>query len=122
MTERVAAVPASAEVAVLAAPSLTPTKRDLHKQVRVSVAISAIRCLTTYVVAPVLSPLLEPAVGHDPRVAIPLSVTALVFDGRAVRNVSRSALRWRSRIIAGYALLMGGIVGLLTSDVWRLAH
>jgi hypothetical protein len=115
------AVLAPGEVAPLTTQAPTQADRHLRKQLRFSIAISAVRCLFTYVVVPVLAPLLAPSFGHDPRVAIPLSVTALVFDGRAVRSVWRSDHRWRWKIIAGYVLLMAGISALLAVDFWRLA-
>jgi hypothetical protein len=118
----VGVVPTPAEVAPLVTLVPTRTHGHLRKQIRFALAISAARCVLTYVVVPVLSPLLQPSFSHDPRVAIPLSVTALVFDGRAVRSVWRSDLRWRWEIIAGYALLIAGIATLLAGDIWRLAQ
>jgi hypothetical protein len=117
----VAAVAAPVETVLVTTQGATRTDRDVHKQLRFSIAISAARCMLTYVVVPLLSPLLQPTVGHNPRVVIPLSVTALVFDGRAVRGVWRSELRWRWRIVAAYALLMAGIAALITIDIWHLA-
>jgi hypothetical protein len=117
----VAAMPAPAEVAILATQVPTRTDRHLHQQLRFSMAISAARCMLTYVAIPLLSPIL-PTVGHSPRVTIPLSVTALVFDVRAVRSVWRSELRWRWTIIAGYVVLTAGITVLLAGDFWRLSR
>jgi hypothetical protein len=117
----VAAAPAPVDVAPLTTQVPTRTDRHLHKQMRLSIAISAARCVLTYAVVPVLSPLL-PTVGHNPRIAIPLSVTALIFDGRAVRSVWRSDLRWRWEIIAAYALLIAGLTVLLAGDLWRLTQ
>jgi hypothetical protein len=62
----VATVAAQAEVATLATPAPIRTDQGLHKQLRFSIAISAARCVFTYVVVPVLSPLLQPALARDP--------------------------------------------------------
>jgi hypothetical protein len=102
----------------------TPTRPDrhLHKQVRFSIVISGSRCLLSYVVIPVLSPLVQPTLGHDPSMVIPLSVVALFFDARAIRSFWRSDHRWRRMVIAGYVLLIAGIALLLAHDIWRLAQ
>jgi hypothetical protein len=113
---------AAPDVALVTTLPPARTERHLHKQLRFSIAISAVRCVFTYVVVPVLSPFVQPSFGHDPRVAIPLSVTALIFDGRALRSIWRSDLRWRWAIIAGYAVLVAGITVLLIVDLWRLVE
>jgi len=103
---------------------LGPTLIDPHlrKQLRFSIAISATRCLLTYLVLPVLSPLVQPALAHSPRIFIPFSVAALFFDARAIRIVFRSDHRWRWKIICGYTLLIIGITALIAHDIWQLAH
>jgi hypothetical protein len=118
----VAAVLSLADPAPFRKQARTPTDTHLHKQIQFSIALSATRCLLTYVVVPVLSPLLGPELSHNPRIAIPLSVTALVFDGRAVRSVGRSEHRWRWKIVTAYALLIVGIVALLAHDFWYMAR
>jgi hypothetical protein len=119
-------LPAAVPVLAEGVPSTTPgsgrSDSELHKQLRSSIVISAARCVFTYVVVPVLGPLFERTLGHDLRLAIALSLTALIFDDRVVRNVWRSDLRWRWRILTGYALIMAGLTALLVSDIWRLAQ
>lgn len=97
------------------------TDRRLHKQVRSSLIISGSRCLLSYVVIPALSPLIQPTFGFNPIMTIPLSLVALFFDTRAVRNVQRSDHRWRRAAMALYAFLIAGIACLLVQDVWRLS-
>jgi hypothetical protein len=118
----VPAVLSPAEGALLATQAPARSSSQLHKQIRFSIAISAARCLLTYVVLPILSPLIQPAVGHSPRIAIPLSVVALLFDARAIRSVWLSDHRWRLQVIAGYGLLIVGIAGLLGHDIWHLTQ
>jgi hypothetical protein len=118
----IAAVPVPAEVTALATSATPRTDQQLHKQLRFSIVISAARCLFTYVVVPVFAPLFGPTLAHDPRIGIPLSVVALLFDVRAIRNIWRSRLRWRWELIAGYSVLVAGIAALLAHDLWRLAQ
>jgi hypothetical protein len=107
---------------MLAPPVSGPTDKPLGGMIKFSLVISAARCLLTYVLIPVLSPLIQPTLGENPRVVIPLSVIALGFDVRAVRGLWRLGHRWRWRITAVYGVLMAGIVTLLAQDFWRLAR
>jgi hypothetical protein len=99
-----------------------PTSKALGRTIKLSLVISATRCLLTYVLIPILSPLIQPTLGENPRVAIPLSVAALCFDVRAVRGVWQFGHKWRWKITAVYSVLMAGIVALLAQDFWRLAR
>lgn len=118
----VPALGAPAELSLLTTQAPARRERDLHQQLRFSIAISAARCLLTYVALPILSPVVQPALGHSPGIASASSVIALIFDVRAIRSVWRSDHRWRLQIIAGYALLVVGIAYLLGQDIWRLVQ
>lgn len=121
-------VPASIGITTTAMSELLTTEateetdRHLRRQLRFSIAISASRCLLTYVVLPLLSPIIQPALGSEPTLGIPLSVTALFFDARAIRSIRRSDHRWRLELIVGYLLLMGGIAALLAHNLWSIAR
>jgi hypothetical protein len=119
-----------AQVAAFAVPNASPvalpasgqTDRSLGRIIKFSLLISATRCLLTYVLIPVLSPLIQPTLGAEPRIAIPLSGVALWVDARAVRGFWRRGHRWRWKITAVYGVLMAGIVVLLAQDLWRLVR
>jgi hypothetical protein len=104
---------------LLRAPAGPPTATDnqAHRLFSASIAISALRCLLSYIVLPVLIPLIGPTTGSSPAIGIPLSVVALVFDVRAVRRFWLAEHRWRWKITALYALVMILIVGLLIDDI-----
>ena len=93
------------------------TDDEAHRLFSASIAISALRCLLTYIVLPVLVPLIGPTTRNSPAIGIPLSVVALVFDVRAVRRFWLAEHRWRWKITALYALVMVLIVGLLIDDI-----
>lgn len=84
-----------------------------------SIAISALRCLFTYIFVPVIVPLVGPAVGNSPAIGIPLSLLALVFDVRAVRRFWLANHAWRWRMTGLYAVLMAMVSSLLILDIVR---
>jgi len=86
-----------------------------------SIAVSAARCLLSYVVLPVLAPLLGRAAGVGPALGIPLGVLALIFDIRAVRRFWLAEHRWRRPITGVYVVVMAMVAGLLIHDIVTLA-
>jgi hypothetical protein len=107
---------------LLRAPSGPPTATDdeAHRLFSASIAISALRCLLTYIVLPVLVPLIGQATGNRPAIGIPLSVIALIFDVRAVRRFWLAEHPWRWKITALYAGVMVMIAALLIDDLIRV--
>lgn len=104
---------------LLRVPAGPPTASDdgAHRLFSASIAISALRCLLTYLVLPIFTPLVGPTTGASPTVGIPLSVVALIFDVRAVRRFWLADHRWRWKITALYTVVMIMIVGLLIDDI-----
>jgi hypothetical protein len=87
----------------------------------VSIAISGARCVLTYLLVPALSPLIQPTLGNNPRLTMPLSALALVFDIQAVRRLWSANHRLKWKLASLYAVLIVGIIGLLAEDIVRLA-
>lgn len=108
---------------VLAVPAGRPRAEDdqAHRLFSVSIALSAMRCLSTYIVLPVVTPLIGPSTGTGPEVGIPLSILALVFDVRALRRFWLADHRWRWNMTVLYGVLMLMVTALLFWDVARLA-
>jgi hypothetical protein len=86
-----------------------------------SIALSAARCLLSYIVLPVITPLVGPAAGDGPALGIPLAVVALIFDVRAVRRFWMAEHRWRRPITALYGVVMAMVVALLVHDLIAVA-
>jgi hypothetical protein len=85
-----------------------------------SMAISATRCLLTYVVFPFVLPAVGFATGVGPILGIVIGVTALVCDVFAVRRFFAVDHRWRWRFTAVAACIMSLLMVLLVQDVAHL--
>jgi hypothetical protein len=104
---------------VLRVPAGPPAASDeeAHRLFSLSLAVSAARCLLTYVILPIATPLIGPATGGRPAITIPLSILAIIFDIRALRRFWLANHPWRWRMTALYGLVMLFIAGLLVGDV-----
>jgi len=83
--------------------------RTAEKAFGTSILISTVRCLLTYVVLPLLKPLIDLSGGVGPVLGLVIgsvSATAIVFS---MRRFWRANHRWRW----GYTVLGGGILVLL---------
>lgn len=107
---------------VLAVPQGRPTADDdqAHRLFSLSIALLAARCLASYIILPVVTPLIGPSTGTGPAVGIPLSVLALVFDVRALRRFWLADHRWRWKMTVVYGLLMVLVTALLAWDIARM--
>ena len=93
----------------------------VHRMFSLSITVSALRCLLSYVVFPVLSPILGFAAGVGPAVGIPVAVLALVFDVVGIRRFWVNDHRWRWPMSALYVAVMILVSVLLVGDVVHLA-
>jgi hypothetical protein len=93
---------------------------EAHRLFSVSMVLSGLRCLFSYVFLPILAPLIGPASGGRPEIGIPLSVIALIFDVRAVRRFWLADHPWRWRIAAVYVVVMILVTALLVHDIIQL--
>ncbi len=87
-----------------------------------SILLAATRCLLSYVVLPVLTPLLGVATSVGPWVGLPLGVVALYFDVRGIRRFWLANHRLRWQISGIYLVVMGLVVALVVGDVVHLAR
>jgi hypothetical protein len=100
----------------------SPVAEDaVHRMFSLSITISAIRCLLSYVVFPILSPVLGVATGVGPAVGLPIAVVALVFDVIGIRRFWVNDHPWRWSMSVLYAAVMILVTVLLIGDVVHLA-
>jgi hypothetical protein len=94
----------------------------VHRMFSVSIFISALRCLLSYVVFPIVTPLLGAATGVGPAVGLPIGVVALVFDVIGIRRFWMADHRYRWGMTLIYAAVMGLVSALLVADIVDLVR
>jgi hypothetical protein len=88
----------------------------------VSIVVSALRCLLSYVVFPIVTPALGLATGVGPAIGIPIGVLALVFDVVGIRRFWVNDHQWRWPMTGVYAAVMVLVSVLLVGDIVHLAR
>jgi hypothetical protein len=94
-----------------------PSDDATYRLFNISILLSALRCLLTYVVLPVLAPLLGAATSVGPAVGIPLALVALVFDVRGIRRFWLADHRWRWYMTGVYGVVMAFVLALLVGNL-----
>jgi hypothetical protein len=109
---------------ILCVPSCAPNlkERDVQRLFGTGILLSALRCLLTYVVLPILGPLLGLTGGVGPALGLPLALVALVFDVVGVRRfwVANHRSRWSATFV--YAGVMALVLALMVIDIAQLAR
>jgi hypothetical protein len=95
-------------------------ERDVQRLFSTSILISAVRCLLSYVVFPILAPTLGAVTKVGAAIGIPVGIVALVFDVRAVRRfwLANHKYRWPFTIIYGIVIVL--VVALFFRDIKNL--
>jgi hypothetical protein len=106
-------------------PATTTSRRQAdasaHRLFNFSIALSGLRCVLSYVVFPIVTPLLGAAAGVGPIIGVPIAVVALVFDVMAVRRFWAADHRWRWGVTLVYVVVMSLVLALLIGDLVHLA-
>jgi hypothetical protein len=95
-------------------------ERDVQRLFSTSILISAVRCLLSYVVFPILAPTLGAITKVGAAIGIPIGIVALVFDIRAVRRfwLANHKYRWPFTIV--YGIVIALVVTLFFRDIANL--
>jgi len=109
---------------LLRVPEGPPSADDAsaHRIFSASILISALRCLLSYVVFPILLPLTGYAPGVGPAIGLPIGIVALVFDVRGIRRFWLADHRLRWQITAIYSAVIVLVLTLVIGDVVHLAR
>jgi hypothetical protein len=97
-------------------------ERDVQRMFSTGILLSALRCLLSYIVLPLLGPILGVAGGVGPAIGLPLALVALYFDVLGIRRffVANHRSRWQFALI--YAAVMGLVLALMAIDIADLVH
>ncbi|HZU73978.1 MAG TPA: hypothetical protein VE990_14515 [Acidimicrobiales bacterium] len=93
-----------------------------YRLVNLSLALSGLRCVITYVLFPVLAPALGAASLIGPAVGVPVAGLALIFDVMALRRFWAANHRLRWTVTPIYLGLMGLVAALLAIDLTHLTR
>jgi hypothetical protein len=109
---------------LLVIPDGAPKLSSVQAQRAFSAAmvLSGLRCLVSYVIVPVLLPVLGIATGAGPAIGVPVALLALVFDVRGIRRfwLAGSSHRWAMTGL--YLAVMALVTFLLVQDLTALAR
>jgi hypothetical protein len=96
-------------------------ERSAHRIFNIGIAISELRCLLSYVVFPIITPLLGAATNVGPSIGVPIAVVALFFDAMGIRRfwMAQHRLRWLMTGI--YVCVMALVTTLLVGDIIKLS-
>jgi hypothetical protein len=99
----------------------TMGEASAHRIFNVAMAISALRCLLSYVVFPIVTPVLGAAANVGPAIGLPIAVIALVFDVIGIRRFWLADHRWRWLMTGIYLAVMALVTTLLVGDIIKLS-
>ncbi|MGO9341819.1 MAG: hypothetical protein ACLP6E_04775 [Acidimicrobiales bacterium] len=99
----------------------TVGEASAHRIFNVAMGLSALRCLLSYVVFPIVTPLVGAATDVGPAIGIPIAVVALFFDVMGIRRFWLASHRWRWAMTVIYVLVMSLVASLLVGDIIKLA-
>jgi hypothetical protein len=99
----------------------TETEDRAYRLFSTSIVLSALRCLLTYIILPILTPIIGAAKGVGPAIGIPLAIVALIFDVRGIRRFWLADHRWRWYMTGVYALVMAFVLALLIGNLISIA-
>ncbi len=90
---------------------------ETHRIFGTSILLSATRCLLSYIVLPILLPLLGLAKGVGPIVGIPVGVLALTFDVLGIRRFWLADHHQKWLFSAIYAVVGTMVFALVVVDI-----
>ncbi len=97
-----------------------PTESEVERVFSISLALSAMRCIFTYMVMPLLLPAIGVLAGAGPVIGALLSAVALVFDVRAIRAFWSADDPRRWSMTALYLFVIVFVLVLLALDLTRV--
>jgi hypothetical protein len=109
---------------LLRIPETQPAIREseTHRIFSASIFLSALRCLLSYIVLPIVLPAIGLASSVGPAIGIPVGILALVFDYLGIRRFWLANHHQRWMFSAIYAAVGGMVLALVIIDIVHLAR
>jgi hypothetical protein len=107
---------------LLRIPDTQPAIREseTHRIFSASIFLSALRCLLSYIVLPIVLPAIGLASSVGPAIGIPVGMLALVFDYLGIRRFWLANHHQRWMFSAIYAAVGGMVLALVIIDIVHL--
>ena len=93
-----------------------PGRRETERAFSISMLVSGIRCLLTYVVLPFVTPLVGIAPGVGPVLGLNLGTVAIVANVYSVRRFWRAAHPWRKPVTAIHIGVIAFLIVMMTNN------
>jgi hypothetical protein len=108
---------------LLRIPDTQPAIREseTHRIFSASIFLSALRCLLSYIVLPIVLPAIGLASSVGPAIGIPVGLLALVFDYLGIRRFWLANHHQRWMFSAIYGAVGGMVLALVIIDIVHLA-
>lgn len=103
-----------------AAESAVAEEEAAQRTFSISIVVSAVRCLLTYVVLPFVTPFLGLASGVGPVLGIVIGVVAIVANVVSIRRFWRARHPWRKPVTVvhvGIIALVSVLIGIDVADL-----
>jgi hypothetical protein len=94
-----------------------PQVADPTKAASISMAISGVRCLLSYVVFPWVLPAASRTSGVGPAIGLVVGIVAIGFNVASIRRFQRSGHRWRWHITALNSAVIALLLVLVVRDI-----
>jgi hypothetical protein len=109
---------------LLRIPDQQPTidESETHRIFSTSIVLSALRCLLSYLILPIVLPAVGLAKGVGPLIGIPVGVLALTFDYLGIRRFWLADHHQRWLFTAIYAAVGGMVLSLVVVDLVSVFH
>lgn len=98
------------------------SKSGAQRLFSTSVLISAARCLLSYVVLPIITPLVGVATSVGPAIGIPIAVVALFFDVKGMRRFFLAGHKSRWMFAYIYFAVIALVLALLAINIVDLVR
>lgn len=95
-------------------------EQQAYRLFSASMTLSATRCLLSYVIIPIVAPLVGSTGAYGHPLGIAVGLLAIVFDVRATRRFWLADHAWRWRMTFVYAAVILMVTGLVVNDAVAL--